>query len=240
MEVNMNVTLPWRKGSITLNPTKIVALGLNYREHIAESQSVRVKGFDQAVPAEPVLFCKTPNALLPPGEPIVIPEIVKSYKFEEQRTDYEGELAFVIGRRCRRIDPSEAYRYILGFTCMNDVSQRNIQNGDRSGWFRGKSFDTFAPVGPVLIPCEDLEDPMNCAIRTCLNGKIVQDSRTSAMIFSIPELLAFISRNFTLEEGDIVSTGTPSGVGPIKAGDVVEVEIEGIGVLRNPVIEEGT
>ncbi|HOV64152.1 MAG TPA: fumarylacetoacetate hydrolase family protein [Spirochaetia bacterium] len=236
----MIVTLPIanNKGSITLNPTKIIALGLNYREHIAESQSVSVKGFDQAIPSEPVLFCKTPNALLPPGEPIVLPAIVKGYNFADPRTDYEGELAFVIKKRCKNIEPKDAYQFILGFTCLNDVSQRNIQNGDRSGWFRGKSFDTFAPVGPVVVLTEDLKNPMDLSIRTRLNGKTVQDSRTSAMIFSIPELLSFISRNMTLEEGDVVSTGTPSGVGAIKQGDVVEVEIEGIGVLRNPVREE--
>ncbi len=219
-------------------PSKIIALGLNYREHIAESLSVNVRGMDENTPAEPVLFPKTPNVLIGGGQPIVLPRIVASYGFEAPRTDYEGELALIISRRARNITERDAHDYVYGYTCMNDVSQRNIQNGDRSGWFRGKSFDTFGPIGPVVVPAAQLGDPQALALQTRLNGKVVQRGNTAQMIFGVAQLLAFISRNFTLEPGDIILTGTPSGVGPLAAGDVVEVEIEGIGVLRNPVIDE--
>jgi 2-keto-4-pentenoate hydratase/2-oxohepta-3-ene-1,7-dioic acid hydratase in catechol pathway len=222
--------------TVRIAPSKIIALGLNYLSHIAESPSVKVRGMDEAVPTEPVLFPKTPNVLIPTGQPIILPSIIDTYGFDEPRTDYEGELALIIGSRAHAIKADDAYDYIYGYTCMNDVSQRNIQNGDRSGWFRGKSFDTFGPIGPVVVPATHMTDPHNLRLQTRLNGAIVQDANTSMMIFKIPEILAFISRNVTLEPGDIVLTGTPSGVGPIQPGDVVEVEIEGIGVLRNPVI----
>jgi 2-keto-4-pentenoate hydratase/2-oxohepta-3-ene-1,7-dioic acid hydratase in catechol pathway len=128
--------------------------------------------------------------------------------------------------------------HIFGFTCMNDVSQRNIQHSDKSGWFRGKSLDTFGPIGPEVVLTEDIGDPQALDIQCRLNGKVVQDSNTRNMIFPVAELLAFISKNFTLEPGDIVVTGTPSGVSPIKGGDTVEVEIEKIGILSNPVVQE--
>jgi 2-keto-4-pentenoate hydratase/2-oxohepta-3-ene-1,7-dioic acid hydratase in catechol pathway len=129
-------------------------------------------------------------------------------------------------------------QHVLGFTCFNDISQRNIQNGDRSGWFRGKSFDTFGPIGPRLVLREDIGDPSSLEIQTRLNGTVVQHSTTAKMIFAIPEIVAYVSRNFTLETGDIIVTGTPKGIGPLTAGDTVEVEIEGIGVLSNPVAVE--
>ena len=222
--------------SMRIAPSKIIALGLNYAAHIAESQSINAGGMKDSVPSEPVLFPKTPNVLIPSGQPIVLPAIVDTYGFDEPRTDYEGELALIIGSRARDIKADNAYDFIYGYTCMNDVSQRNIQNGDRSGWFRGKSFDTFGPIGPVIVPASQIKDAHNLRLQTRLNGVTVQDASTSLMIFKIPELLAYISRNVTLEPGDIVLTGTPSGVGPIKPGDVVEVEIEGIGVLSNPVV----
>lgn len=222
-----------------LAPTKIIALGLNYLDHIAESQSVRVQGFGKEAPKEPVLFPKTPNVLIGPGEPIVIPAFLEDYRFEEPRVDYEAELAFVVRDRCRQVPIEEAWGHILGFTCFNDVSQRNLQRSDPSGWWRGKSLDTFGPVGPRIAAREELGDPQALTIRCRLNGRVVQESNTRHMIFSIPRILSFISRNFTLEAGDLVSTGTPSGVGPLRHGDEVEVEIEGIGVLRNPVHEEG-
>ena len=221
-----------------VEPTKIIAIGLNYRDHIAESHSVRVKGFTQDIPEEPILFPKTPNVLVGPGEPIVIPKFLRDYNFENPRVDYEAELAFVVKDRCKNVRAEDALDHILGFTCMNDVSQRNIQTGDRSGWFRGKSLDTFGPIGPELVPTEELGDPQSLEIRCRLNGKVVQDSNTRHMIFPVAELVAFISKNFTLMPGDIVATGTPSGVGPIKGGDRVEVEIEKIGILSNPVVEE--
>ncbi len=226
------------KESYPLRPTKIIALGLNYRDHIAESVSVKVQGFTTEEPAEPVLFPKTPNVLIPNGMPIVIPRFLKEYGFKDFRVDYEAELAFLIGRRCKHVPESSAFEYIFGFTCMNDVSQRNIQNSDRSGWFRGKSLDTFGPIGPRIVRTEDIGNPQNLNIVCRLNGKIVQQSNTRHMIFPVSAILAFVSKNFTLEEGDIILTGTPSGVGPIKHGDVVDVDIEKIGILSNPVHEE--
>jgi 2-keto-4-pentenoate hydratase/2-oxohepta-3-ene-1,7-dioic acid hydratase in catechol pathway len=219
-------------------PSKVIALGLNYRDHIAESETVNVRGFTRDIPQEPVLFPKTPNVLIGTDQPILIPAFARAYGFTDFRVDYEAELAFFILDRCKDIDPGSAWQHIYGFTCFNDVSQRNIQNSDRSGWFRGKSFDTFGPVGPCVVRREDLVDPGNLRIQCRLNGKTVQSSNTRHMIFSIPDTLSFVSRNFTLEAGDLICTGTPSGVGPLRDGDVVEVEIEGIGILRNPVREE--
>jgi len=211
---------------------------MNYRDHIAESDKLTVQGFTKDIPQEPVLFPKTPNVLIGTEQPIVIPAIARSYGFEDFRVDYEAELAFFVLDRCKDIEPEDAWKHIYGFTCFNDVSQRNIQNSDRSGWFRGKSFDTFGPIGPCVVCLEDLGDPGELKIECRLNGKTVQSSSTRYMIFSIPDTLSFVSRNFTLEAGDLICTGTPSGVGPLQAADVVEVEIEGIGVLRNPVQEE--
>jgi 2-keto-4-pentenoate hydratase/2-oxohepta-3-ene-1,7-dioic acid hydratase in catechol pathway len=221
-----------------VNPTKIIALGLNYREHIAESDSLRVRGFTSEIPGEPILFPKTSNCLIGPEEPIVLPKFLKDYGFEELRTDYEAELAFIIKEKGKNIPLEKAKDYILGFTCFNDVSQRNLQRMDKSGWFRAKSLDTFGPIGPQLVLTPDIGDPNNLNIECRLNHKVVQKSNTRNMIFPIEEILAFVSKNFTLFPGDIIVTGTPQGVGPLKSGDVVEVEIEKIGVLRNPVIEE--
>jgi 2-keto-4-pentenoate hydratase/2-oxohepta-3-ene-1,7-dioic acid hydratase in catechol pathway len=225
--------------SYALNPQKIIAVGLNYRDHIAESPSVLTAaakaggtGHSPAEPSEPILFAKTPNVLIGPGEPIPIPSsYLAGYAFPEPRTDYEAELAVVIGRRCKDVGVGEALSCVLGYTCFNDVSQRNIQNGDRSGWFRGKSFDGFGPIGPALAPASLIPDPQRLGIICRLNGRVVQESTTAAMIFGVAELISFISRNLTLEVGDVIATGTPSGVGPLADGDFVEVEID------NPVIE---
>jgi 2-keto-4-pentenoate hydratase/2-oxohepta-3-ene-1,7-dioic acid hydratase in catechol pathway len=227
-----------KSDTYTVNPTKIIALGLNYRDHIAESHSVNVQGFTDEVPTEPILFPKTSNVLIGPEDPIVIPEFLKEYGFKELRTDYEAELAIIIKTQCKNVNPNNAMDVVLGFTCFNDVSQRNLQTGDRSGWFRGKSLDTFGPIGPQLVLAENLGAPQNLRIQCRLNGKTVQDSNTRHMIFPIPQIIAFVSKNFTLMPGDIIATGTPSGVGSIKHGDVVEIEIEKIGILRNPVVEE--
>ena len=226
------------KEEYAVRPSKIVAIGLNYREHIAESQSVKVKGFDSEIPAEPILFPKTPNVLIASGEAIVIPKFLQEYNFDNPRVDHEAELAFIVKDRCKNVSVEKAMDHIFGFTCINDVSQRNIQHNDKSGWFRGKSLDTFGPIGPEVVLAEDIGDPQALDIQCRLNGKVAQDSNTRNMIFPVAELLAFISKNFTLEEGDIVATGTPSGVGPIKGGDTVEVEIEKIGILSNPVVQE--
>lgn len=234
------ITLPVknRADTYTVDPSKLIALGLNYRAHIAESVSVKVQGFTEEVPAEPLLFPKTPNVLIGPDQPIVIPRFLKDYGFDHLRTDYEAELALIIGDRCKDVAPEDALNHVFGYTCMNDVSQRNIQNGDRSGWFRGKSLDTFGPIGPRVVLARDLPDPQNLKICCRLNGATVQESTTSRMIFTISEIVAFVSKNITLEAGDIILTGTPSGVGPLHHGDTVEVEIEDIGVLKNSVIDE--
>ncbi len=226
------------KEEYAVEPSKIVAIGLNYREHIAESQSVKVKGFDAEIPAEPILFPKTPNVLIGPGEAIVIPKFLQEYNFDNPRVDHEAELAFIVKDRCKNVSAEKAMEHIFGFTCINDVSQRNIQHNDKSGWFRGKSLDTFGPIGPEIVLTEDIGDPQALDIQCRLNGNVHQDSNTRNMIFPVAELLAFISKNFTLEPGDIVATGTPSGVGPIKGGDTVEVEVEKIGILSNPVVQE--
>ncbi|MDR3334323.1 MAG: fumarylacetoacetate hydrolase family protein [Treponema sp.] len=219
---------------ITIAPSKIIAVGLNYRAHVRESSSALQKPF--AIPLEPVLFAKTPNVLIGPGEPIIIPGLIGP--FEEPRTDPEAELGIIIAKKGKHIPEDQALDYVLGYTCFNDVSQRNIQNTDVSGWFRGKSFDTFGPIGPVVVRPQDLGNPQHLAICSRINGVLKQSGNTADMIFPIPRLIAYISRNFTLQAGDIIATGTPSGISPLHSGDIVEVEIEGIGILRNPVIAE--
>ena len=221
---------------ITINPSKIIAIGLNYRDHVKES-----KTFDSKIlglPSEPVLFAKTNNVLIGPGEPIVLPSHIKEYKYPDERVDPECELAIIIGKKGRHIPLEKAFDYILGYTCFNDVSQRNIQKADTSGWFRGKSFDTFGPIGPVVVSHKDIGDPQALQVTCKINGVLKQSGNTRDMIFSIPVLISFISRQFTLEEGDVIATGTPSGVSPIVAGDTVEVEVEKIGILKNPVKAE--
>jgi len=235
----MPVNLAMTNGTtVSVKPSKIICLGLNYLEHIKESKSINVRNFTDEIPEEPVLFPKTPNVLIGPDQPIILPSFVRKYAFTDLRTDYEGELALIIKDRIKNIPEHEAMAHILGFTCFNDISQRNLQRSDKSGWFRGKSLDTFGPIGPVLVAPEELGDVGNLKIRTILNRTVVQEANTRQMIFSIPRIIAFISKNFTLEPGDIISTGTPSGVGPLKDGDRVEVMIEGIGTLSNPVREE--
>ena len=223
--------------SYDVRPTKIIALGLNYDEHVQESVFLKAKGMAPERPTEPVLFPKTPNCLIGPDEPIVIPKFVYEYGFDEVRVDYEAELALIIGKKGKNISEEDAWDYVFGYTCMNDVSQRNFQTTDKSGWFRGKSLDTFGPIGPQIVPRDRIQDPQNLRIQCRLNGQTVQDSNTKYMIFPLPFTIAFISKHFTLEEGDIIVTGTPKGVGPVKDGDVVEVEIEGIGTLKNPVTQ---
>jgi 2-keto-4-pentenoate hydratase/2-oxohepta-3-ene-1,7-dioic acid hydratase in catechol pathway len=200
-------------------PSKILAVGQNYRAHAAE--------MGKGVPDEPLLFLKAPSALLAPGDPIVRPG---GY----ERVDYEGELAFVIGRRARHVRAADALDYVLGYTILNDVTVRDLQKKDGQ-YTRAKGFDTFAPCGPWL---ETDLDPSRLHLVTRVNGAVQQDSRTDDLIFSVPELVAFASRVMTLEPGDLFTTGTPKGVGQLWPGDVVEVEIEGIGTLRNPVVAE--
>ena len=221
---------------ITINPSKIIAVGLNYRDHVKESVSIGNTPRD--IPTEPVLFAKTANVLIGPEEPIKIPAHIREYKLPDERVDPECELAIIIGKRGRHISEEKAFDYVLGYTCFNDVSQRNIQKSDSSGWFRGKSFDTFGPIGPVVVTHNDIGDPQALQVTCKINGVLKQNGNTRDMIFSIPVLIAYISKQFTLEEGDIIATGTPSGVSPIVPGDTVEVEVEKIGILRNPVTAE--
>jgi 2-keto-4-pentenoate hydratase/2-oxohepta-3-ene-1,7-dioic acid hydratase in catechol pathway len=235
----MKIQLPMSNGGdYIVNPSKIVALGLNYLEHIKESQSVDVQNFTNEIPTEPVLFPKTPNVLIGPGDSIILPAFVEEYGFVDCRTDHEAELAIIIKDQVKNLSADSAMDHILGFTCFNDISQRNLQKGDKAGWYRGKSLDTFGPIGPVIVTPEDIGDPQNLEIECRLNGQIVQKSNTRHMIFKIPEIVAFVSKNFTLEAGDIIITGTPSGVGPLKNGDLLEVDIENIGTLTNPVKAE--
>ena len=231
------VTLPIKGQTekYAVNPTKIIALGLNYDDHVQESVFLQAKGLAPDRPSEPILFPKTPNCLIGPDEEIIIPQFVYDYGFDDVRVDYEAELAVIIGKRGKNISQNNAWDYIFGYTCMNDVSQRNFQTTDKSGWFRGKSLDTFGPIGPCVVLKESIKDPQNLRIQCRLNGKTVQDSNTKFMIFSIPFTIAFVSKHFTLEEGDIIVTGTPKGVGPLKKGDLVEVEIQEIGTLSNSV-----
>ncbi len=235
----MSILLPIKgnREVLTLNPSKIIALGLNYRDHLKESGFLNLDNLPET-PAEPILFSKTPNTLIGNGEDIIIPAFIRrDYDFEDIRIDYEAELAVVIGKRCRNVPRGKALSHVLGYTCMNDVSMRNFQTTDKSGWFRGKSLDTFGPIGPVLVPAEDIRNPQALNISCRLNGRTVQNSNTSFMIFSVEETIEFISKQITLEEGDIIMTGTPSGVGRLRGGDIVEVEIEGIGILKNRVLD---
>jgi len=221
---------------LIIRPSKLIAVGLNYREHVKESLTFGTKPHD--IPKEPVLFAKTVNVLIGPGEPIVIPAHIKEYNLPDARVDPESELAIIIGKSGRHISREKAFSHILGYTCFNDVSQRNIQRSDASGWFRGKSFDTFGPIGPVVVLQRDIGDPQALNVTCKINGVLKQSGNTRDMIFSIPDLISYISKQFTLEEGDIIATGTPSGVSPIVPGDIVEVEVEGIGILKNPVTAE--
>lgn len=197
-------------------PTKAVCVGLNYRDHAGE--------LGLALPDEPVLFLKPATAVIGPGEKILYPPA-------SSQVDYEAELAVVIGRTCRNVRVQEARQYILGYTCANDVTARDLQRRDGQ-WTRAKSFDTFLPLGPYIV--NDL-DPGRLKIYLRLNGEIRQESCTDQLLFNVSELVSFISRVMTLNPGDVILTGTPAGVGPVAVGDKVEVEIEGIGTLINEV-----
>ena len=206
-------------------PSKVVCVGLNYRDHATEA------GLE--APDQPILFAKWNNTLIGPGDEILVPR--------EGRTDYEAELAVVIGRRAQSVTPEEALDYVEGYLCANDITARDHQFDDGQ-WVRGKSLDTFCPVGPAVVPREQIPDPQNLRIRLWLNGELLQDSSTAHMIFSVAEIISFVSRTATLEPGDLILTGTPAGVGvyrnpPIglKDGDELSVEIANIGVLTNPV-----
>lgn len=199
-------------------PSKIVAVGINYKEHAKEMK--------HEVPSEPVIFLKPPSAVIGSQDPIRYPKL-------SGRIDYEGELAVVMKKRAKDISPEDVPGYVLGYTCFNDVTARDLQKKDGQ-WSRAKGFDSFSPLGPWVV--SDL-DTANVQVETYLNGELKQRGRTSDMIFDVPTLVSFISRVMTLEPGDVITTGTPPGIGPMKPGDVVDVCIEGIGILRNSVEE---
>ena len=225
--------LPIEKLLAPLVPADILCIGLNYREHAAESGS--------AIPQNPVLFIKAGNTLNHPFDPIPIPR-------RSQQIDYEGELAVVIGRTAKHVSRARALEYVLGYTCANDVSARDWQRDKALGggqFARGKSFDGFCPVGPWVVTADEVPDPNALRLRTVLNGRVVQDGTTADMIFDVPALIESLSSTMTLRPGAVILTGTPPGVGfartpPLwlKAGDTVAVEIEGIGRLENPVGRE--
>ena len=200
-------------------PTKIIAVGLNYFDHANEVQ--------MKIPDEPLIFMKPPSTLIAHNGNIIYPKMSK-------QLDYEAELAVIIKNRIKNIEPEDVFENILGYTCFNDVTARDLQKKDEQ-WTRAKSFDTFAPVGPFIST--EL-NPDNLQIKLYKNGQLMQDSSTGNMIFKVDKIVSFISKIMTLFPGDIIATGTPPGVGQLKAGDIVEVEIEGIGVLKNKVILE--
>lgn len=211
-----------------LRPQKLIGIGLNYRDHAEETK--------MELPKEPLLFAMYSNAITAPHRPIVIPGM-------SRKIDYEAELAVVIGSRARHVRPDEALQYVAGYTIVNDVSARDLQRADGQ-WLRAKSFDTFAPMGPCLATRSSLGDADGLAIELRLNGQTMQKSNTRNLIFKVPALVCHISKVMTLEPGDVISTGTPAGVGftrkpPVylQPGDIVEIEIEGIGILTNPVVD---
>lgn len=204
-------------------PGKIVAVGKNYLDHITELAG------DAKLPDNPILFLKSPGTVIGTGDPIILPSEEIS-----QRVDHEAELAFVISRRARNIAAADAAGYILGYTCLNDVTARDIQKLDGQ-WTRAKNFDTFAPVGPLLT---DEIDPTDVRLTASVNGVVRQDESSSKQIWNVYQLLEFISRMMTLEPGDLVTTGTPAGIGQLNSGDTITISIEGIGDLINPVITE--
>jgi len=216
-----------------LQPVDILCIGLNYRKHAEEGKA--------DIPQNPVLFMKTSTAARNPEDPIILPQKLKS-----EKVDYECELAVVIGKRCLNATREDALDYVLGYTCANDVSARDWQKEGGGGqWCRGKTFNTFCPLGPVLVTTDEITDPNTLSIRTVLNGEVMQDWNTDDMIFNVPTLIEFLSASCELAPGTVILTGTPHGVGAarkppvfLKDGDTVSIEIERIGTLTNPCVDE--
>jgi 2-keto-4-pentenoate hydratase/2-oxohepta-3-ene-1,7-dioic acid hydratase in catechol pathway len=213
-----------------LRPGKIIAIGLNYVDHAAES--------NMPLPKNPVIFAKFATCLVGPGEPVVHPGSAISSKL-----DYEVELAVIMGKKAKRISVDQALEYVFGYSVMNDISARDLQLED-SQWIKGKALDTFAPFGPALVTADEVPDPQSLDIQLTLNGKIMQSSNTNAMIFSVARIVSYLSQLMTLEPGDVISTGTPPGVGAgrnpavfLQPGDIMSAEIAQVGVLTNPVVE---
>jgi len=216
-----------------MEPATIICIGLNYRRHAQETNA--------KIPEFPVVFFKGLNTVQHPGDPILLPTHLKS-----EEVDYECELAVVIGKRCKNVPRAKALEYVLGYTCANDVSARDWQKEKGGGqWCRGKTFDTFCPLGPHLVTADEIPNPNTLAIRTVVSGEVLQDWNTNDMIFDVPTLIEFLSGSTTLLPGTVILTGTPHGVGMartprrwLRDGDTVSIEIEGIGTLTNPVLNE--
>lgn len=213
------------------NPSKVLAIGLNYMDHIRETNS--------KVPSIPIMFSKLVSSIIGQGDAI------RWDPNETAKVDWEVELAIVIGTKAYRVKEENAYDYIAGYTVCNDVSARDLQGERGDQWIRGKSLDTFCPIGPCIVTTDEITDPHNLGLRTIVNGKTMQDSNTRELLYKVPHLIAYLSRAFTLLPGDVIITGTPPGVGSgmkpplfLKDGDVVTVEIDGIGSLTNPCVEE--
>ncbi len=219
-------------GDKTINPTKIICIGINYMDHIEETKL--------PVPKEPVLFPKTLNCLIGDGDPIIYPKLLFNNR-KLKRVDYEVELAFIIKDKCKDVPKSETYDHIMGYSVFNDVTARKMQTKDiisQLPWFRSKSLDTFGPIGPRIASLEEIQDPHDLKIELKVNGEVKQSSNTKHLLFKIPDLMEYITSLFTMEPGDIVATGTPSGISPILPGDLIEATIENIGTLTNKVILE--
>jgi 2-keto-4-pentenoate hydratase/2-oxohepta-3-ene-1,7-dioic acid hydratase in catechol pathway len=204
---------------MTIQPSKIVCVGRNYVEHAKE--------LGNEVPKEPLIFLKPPSSLIGNGEAIVYPSLSENVHFE-------GELGVIISKRAKHVKAADAHDYILGYTCVNDVTARDLQRKDGQ-WTRGKGFDTFCSVGPRIVPRDEL-DLSKVRVRTSLNGVVKQDAPVTDLIFPVDVIIEYVTQFMTLEPGDLIATGTPPGVGPMQPGDTVQVDIEGIGTLHNPVI----
>lgn len=204
-------------------PSKIMCAGTNYMSHIIECKEKM--NLDVKIPEHPLVFSKGPNTIADPEQGIIYPTGIN-------RVDFEGELGVVIGKKCKKATRENAMDYILGYTCLNDVSARDMQWSDEQ-WTRGKGLDTFCPMGPIIT---DEIDAFNAPVITRVNGEVLQDGNTNDLIFDIPTLIEYITEWITLEPGDVIATGTPAGVAPVKVGDIIEIEIAGIGVLRNKMI----
>lgn len=221
-------------GNISINPSKIICLGRNYIDHIKEMNA--------PIPKEPVFFAKTVNTLITDDKPIIYPKILYNDE-EKRRVDYEVELAFIISKNSKNVSKEKAYDHILGYAVFLDMTARNMQVGDRNiklPWYRSKNFDTFGPIGPKVVFQNENLDPHHLDIELKINGETRQSSNTRHLIFRIPQIIEYLTQFVTLEEGDIVATGTPGGVGPVLPGDMIEASIEKIGTITHSIVLEGS